>query len=68
MQKIVHANEEQLVREIDDLSATLDDDEQPCSATSSKWARSYLRELLRDREDQLRLLRYRRVHTTARPN
>lgn len=68
MEKIVHTSEEQLLREISGLSTKLDEDDRPSSATESKWARSYLRQLLRDRENQLRLLRYRRAHAGAATN
>lgn len=58
METIVRTTESQLEREIDSLDGMLDRAEEGAAPTS-RWAQSYLRQLRRDRQHKLSLLRYR---------
>ncbi len=60
MNTVIRWTEDQLVEEISDLDAKLDDaphGPQP----GTKVAMSYLRQLLKDRKDTLRLLQFRKA-------
>ena len=59
MNTVIRWTEDQLVEEISGLDAMLT--EAPaCSDPSTKVAQSYLRQLLKDRRDTLRLLQFRK--------
>lgn len=64
MKRIIRADEAQLEAEISKLGTMIDDDDDKQTQTS-KWARSYLRQLLSDREKQLSLLRYKNQEASA---
>jgi hypothetical protein len=60
MNTVIRWTEDQLVEEISGLGARLDDvphDREP----GTKVAQSYLRQLLKDRKDTLRLLQFRKA-------
>jgi hypothetical protein len=57
---VIRWTEDQLVEEISDLDAKLDDTPNG-PETGTKVAKSYLRQLLKDRKDTLRLLQFRKA-------
>ena len=59
MNTVIRWTEDQLVEEISDLDAILDDAPNG-AAPGTKVAKSYLRQLLKDRRDTLRLLQFRK--------
>ena len=59
MNTVIRWTEDQLVQEISGLDAMLTEATEVKDA-SGKVAQSYLRQLLRDRKDTLRLLQYRK--------
>jgi hypothetical protein len=60
MQTVIRWTEDELVREIQGLDSKLKSHSEASNGRSA-WARSYLRALLKDREETLRLLRFRRA-------
>lgn len=59
MNTVIRWTEDQLIEEISGLDAMLTDAPEG-KDTGAKVAKSYLRQLLRDRKDTLRLLQYRK--------
>ena len=60
MKTVIRWTEDQLVEEISGLDALISEARE-VPDSSSKVAQSYLKQLLRDRKDTLRLLQYRKA-------
>jgi len=60
MNTVIRWTEDQLVEEISGLDAKLTE-ARPAPEHSTKVAQSYLRQLLKDRRDTLRLLQFRKA-------